>query len=85
MPYITQKARDRFDGIVEAFDRDHADTPGELNYIITQLLLTKKPCSYSAFNELIGVLECVKLELYRRMAAPLEDRKCQENGDVYND
>ena len=33
--------------------------------------------------EVLGVLECVKLELYRRVAAPYEDKKCQENGDVY--
>ena len=34
---------------------------------------------------LIGVLECAKLELYRRVAAPYEDDKIDENGDVYQD
>jgi hypothetical protein len=39
--------------------------------------------NYDNFNEVIGVLECMKLELYRRMIAPYEDTKCKENGDVY--
>jgi hypothetical protein len=34
-------------------------------------------------NEAIGVLECAKLELYRRVAAPYEDEKIAESGDVY--
>jgi len=33
--------------------------------------------------QLKGVLRCVELELYRRLAAPYEDLKCAENGDVY--
>ena len=32
---------------------------------------------------MVGVLECAKLELYRRMAAPYEDEKIEDNGDVY--
>jgi len=32
-----------------------------------------------------GVLECAKLELYRRIAAPYEDTKIEENGDVYSE
>ena len=38
---------------------------------------------YARINELIGVLECAKLELYRRIAVPYEDTKIAENGDVY--
>jgi hypothetical protein len=39
--------------------------------------------NYALLNELIGVLECAKLELYRRVASPYEDEKIQSNGDVY--
>jgi hypothetical protein len=62
-----------------------ATTPGELNFAITQAIITYLGSDphYKDFNEVIGVLECMKLELYRRMAAPYEDRKCAENGDVY--
>ena len=38
---------------------------------------------YTHVNEAVGVLECAKLELYRRVAAPYEDEKIAENGDVY--
>ena len=38
---------------------------------------------YRDFNAAIGVLECAKLELYRRAAATYEDAKLAEHGDVY--
>ena len=62
-----------------------ANTPGELNYVITSLVdaYLKDNVCYRTLNEAIGVLECAKLELYRRIAAPYEDAKCAENGDVY--
>lgn len=60
--------------------------PGELNFVITKVLddyLDSPGLSYRRINEVIGVLECAKLELYRRIAAPYEDGKMAENGDVY--
>jgi hypothetical protein len=39
--------------------------------------------SYSKINEVIGVLECAKQELYRRVASPYEDSKKEANGDVF--
>lgn len=80
MPYIKQKDRARMDR------GGYPETPGELNYLISKSVakvLEKKPTSYTRINALIGVLECAKLELYRRVAAPYEDSKCEENGDVY--
>jgi hypothetical protein len=41
-----------------------------------------KRVSYTNINAVIGVLECVKLELYRRLAASYEDKKVVENGDI---
>ncbi len=95
MPYITQNKReeiiekDDVFGDGEIFHRivmEHIDKPGELNYAITEMLinyLNRKGVSYTNMNEVIGVLECAKLELYRRMTAPYEDTKIEENGDVY--
>lgn len=81
MPYILPEAR-------AEIDRGRAPaTPGELNYAITRLvdayIARQGPVRYAAVNEAVGVLECAKLEVYRRLAAPYEDRKCAENGDVY--
>ncbi len=63
-----------------------ANTPGELNFQLTSIAngyLAARGQSYATFNEVIGALECAKLEMYRRLVAPYEDRKMNENGDVY--
>jgi hypothetical protein len=59
---------------------------GELNYLVTRLcdaFLMETGLSYKNLNQAIGALECAKLELYRRVAAPYEDKKSRENGEVY--
>lgn len=61
-------------------------TPGELNFAISTMIndyLQTTGVCYGSINTLIGVLECAKLELYRRIASPYEDEKIKENGDVY--
>ncbi len=79
MPYITKARRDvlAYTGV--------PIRPGELNYLITKACvdyLGSRP-NYALLNEVIGVLECAKQELYRRVVAPYEDEKRVENGDVY--
>lgn len=86
MPYVTPDARRRLD------DGDEPDGPGELNYAVTRLVdaylsrVARRDgrTRYAHLNEALGVLECAKLELYRRIAAPYEDEKIAENGDVYS-
>jgi len=81
MPYITPHQRAKF-----------PDLPsmgiGELNYLISRALneyiLMHGGLRYNTINDCIGVLECAKLELYRRVAAPYEDKKIEENSDVYD-
>ncbi len=61
-------------------------TAGELNYKITQLVwdyYNSYNKNYQAINDCLGALEGAKLEFYRRVAAPYEDKKILENGDVY--
>jgi hypothetical protein len=96
MPYIKQSGRSNYyrslidlleklkDNSIETGDLRNLD--GDLNYIISQLLLislnlTDDP-KYTRFNTAIGVLESCKLELYRRFVAPYEDIKIKENGDI---
>lgn len=86
---------------------------GELNYLITTILLRVYKITpttklrYFEWNDIVGVLrnvelsiandhysphperitvlgmlECCKMELYRRHVAPYEDEKIIENGDV---
>lgn len=80
MPYIKKLLRRGLDVTVRPA------SAGELNYTISHIIntyLQDERVSYASINEVIGVLECAKLELYRRVAADYEDQKCAENGDVY--
>jgi len=81
MPYIKPDRRKAI--LAGAKPQD----PGELNFAITALvdryLEDKGEIRYAHLNEVIGAIDCAKLELYRRVAAPYEDQKITENGDVY--
>lgn len=81
MPYITPSRRYPLDvGVADP------GTAGELNYCITRLLVEymhNEDVSYQRINDVIGALEGAKLEFYRRFAAPYEDTKITQNGDVY--
>jgi hypothetical protein len=37
----------------------------------------------TAERDAVGAIECCKLEFYRRVAVPYEERKIKTNGDVY--
>lgn len=56
---------------------------GILNYAMTRLCSgIIGDISYSKVAIITGVLENVKQEFYRRAAAPYEDKKIIQNGDV---
>jgi hypothetical protein len=85
MPYLIEKLK----AVMNLDPRPL--TAGELNYCIT--MLCKRYLKHQAYkgghydyeriNNIIGVLECAKIEFYRRIAVPYEDKKIKENGDVY--
>jgi len=89
MPYIEQKYRDEYDPLIEALAiavmNSGIRIEGKLNYIITRLLHTTLGFfrSYASYSLIIATLEAVKQEYYRRVVAPYEDKKREENGDVY--
>lgn len=90
MPYIERSTRERIDPHVEALGAVLGSGSvhggeGELNYAITRLLVSALGPTprYRDFNAAVGVLECAKLELYRRAAATYEDAKRAQHGDVY--
>jgi len=81
MPYIKKEHREDIPDIFPI-----KWTVGDLNYFFTNTLrnyIEVKGESYELYNSLIGVLECCKLELYRRKIADYEDKKIVENGDVW--
>ncbi len=87
MPYIKQSERDTLKPLVDLISQSGITSEGNLNYIITALcnkyLHDNKPFGYKSVNAVVGVLDCAKMEFYRRVAAKYEDTKIIENGDVY--
>ena len=64
---------------------DKVSIYGNLNYTVTNLMESAIELggkNYATINSLVGMLECCKMELYRRLAANYEDLKVMENGDV---
>ena len=100
MPYVKKQLRELVDHkiddlVVVLREQDQysngRDTKGLTNYTITRILIgvfgkdyEHDRKSYSLINDAIGVLGCVGLEFYRRLAAPYEDEKIKENGEVYD-
>lgn len=86
MPYIKPEPRAYFEPLLAGISENLPSDAGELNFLLTSicdLYLKQKGVKYANLNEVVGVLECAKLEFYRRIAAPYEDGKIAENGDVY--
>lgn len=88
MPYLTEFDRSRADDGLHECGLDLVpDSAGEVNFIVSTLIanyLKVHGCRYAVLNEMIGALECAKLELYRKIGGPYEDVKESENGPVYN-
>lgn len=95
MPYITQDKRRQLDSHIDdlhraligmRLDDESTNTEGNLNYTITRLLMLvygqSDETRYANINDAIGMLECCKLEFYRKVAEPYEDQKEFENGVV---
>jgi len=85
MPYIKNVDRGKFDHILESLHELGALTTGELNYFISMVLhqfVEEHGLCYSTLNAVVGMMECAKTEFQRRVVAPYEDKKIQENGDL---
>ena len=87
MPYVKQYKRNKYEKILEELIKILKALPpeeidGELNYVVSKILREIYPLRYFHINKAVGVLECIKLEYYRRVAAPYEDLKIEETGDI---
>jgi hypothetical protein len=90
MPYIDDFHRNRLEphlerlldqlSIIADEDRD-----GVLNYVVTRIVartLSSRGWRYRTIARAIAVFEAAKLEFYRRVAAPYEDKAIAKNGDI---
>lgn len=93
MPYIKKEDRKDYDDVIgELVDRllgkgpkeSGMAVPGDVNYVVSSIIwkLFDAKTSYTNGNNLIGALECVKQEFYRRKLTPYENEKIIENGDI---
>lgn len=87
MPYIKKEDRTKFQAALELLSQTPPTTPGELNYLISMISSSyaraKGEMKYATgVNDIIGALECAKLEWYRRIAIPYEDKCIKKNGDI---
>ena len=85
MPYIAQGDKDKWSDEDIANVANKIESCGELNYILTLMVhnyIKRKGLRYQNINDVIGALEGAKTEFYRRVAAPYEDQKISDNGDV---
>lgn len=90
MPYIPQQQRvdihnDLLDDELGGINWT-PENAGELNFLVSTFIanyIREKGCKYAVLNEMIGALECAKMELNRVIVGPYEDIKIQENGPVY--
>lgn len=85
MPYIPISQKEEIDRGLIALNLPEIKDSGGLNYTIHQIVsryISQNKESYQTYNDIIGALECAKMELYRRLISDYEDKKILLNKDV---
>jgi len=88
MPYIAQSERSQYRDLIEQLallvPLDSKKRPGHINYIVSLLIekIYGEDKRYADHNEIIGVLQCISYEFYRRKTGPYEDLKIEHEGDL---
>jgi len=86
MPYIESGRRKFLTSRTyqELLDISNTMSAGDLNFLISTLCWFRfaKGQSYQTGNAIVGILECAKLEFYRKLLAEYEDLKIKENGTL---
>lgn len=89
MPYIKKADRVPYQDAINELARmvpgDRESRPGHMNYIVSRLIqkVYGDKMRYCDYNEVMGFLQGVNLEFYRRQAAPYEDTKIVSEGDLH--
>lgn len=83
MPYIKENDRDFFNPSLDEIV-DSIQNPGDVCYCVYYMLkkVFEKDKKFKTISSLIGEIECAKMEFYRRIVVPYEDKKIIENGDI---
>ena len=92
LPYINREQRKALDGLIDnlaneacKLGKDETERAGILNYVVTRLTMMLIPQDrYWKIALTAGVFSNIANEFYRRLAAPYEDGKMREQGDVFS-
>jgi len=85
MPYIGQGARLHLEPALRELFKTSLGL-GDINYVITKAILNYLEAmgrNYHSYASVVGMLDTIKNELYRREINGYEEEKCMQNGDVY--
>jgi hypothetical protein len=74
MPYIK----------IEERDGRAPENVGQLTFALVAICDQYRRDHFADMAQVVAALECAKLEFYRRVVAPYEDKKMIENGDVFS-
>ena len=81
MPYISVEAQNSHKAVVEAIEKSAITTTGELNFLITNLIVSYMKTNggkYAQMNDVIGALDSAKAEFQQRVVNPYEKQKAFE-------
>jgi hypothetical protein len=82
MPYIRKEIRPTMDTVVDQMIKAGVQVDGDLNYILFKFCKNHVKPSYNNYKNFLGELNEAAEEIRRRLLAPYENLKIEENGDV---
>jgi hypothetical protein len=82
MPYIYQERREEIDQIVDYMEDWHVESNGDLNYLLFAYCKRTVEPGYVNYRNYCAELRACATEIERRLLAPYEDLKIEENGDI---
>lgn len=91
MPYIKQERRELYrtnilsliNGLSLRSKSDPKVLDGDVSYVIARIGCLLYGHDFFEMNRFVGILDDAKDEFKRRVLYPYEDKKCQENGEVF--
>lgn len=82
MPYIKQEDRPEMDIVVGEMAHRGVKPDGKLNYVLFKFCQDHTKPGYNNYKNFCAELRQCATEIERRILAPYEDIKIEENGDV---
>ncbi|MDD5016321.1 MAG: hypothetical protein PHW73_14725 [Atribacterota bacterium] len=90
MPYIKKDQRNIYSSSIENITSILSQNKwkkGDFNYCISMIInawVKDTGLSYDTLSNITGVLNDIKTEFERKVVAPYENKKIEENGEVYD-